>query len=128
MKRPLCPVILISALALLAAGPAGAQLSDNLSILDPINAEGYRLIAAGETEKAIEILAFNVAAFPRSANALDSLGDAYQAAGQTEKAADLARRAIAAIPGDSTISENFARAVRESAESKLKPRAEGDDG
>jgi hypothetical protein len=41
MKRPLCPVILISALALLAAGPAGAQLSDNLSILDPINAEGY---------------------------------------------------------------------------------------
>ncbi len=85
-----------------------------------INAEGYRLVGAGEAEKAIEILAFNVEAFPRSANALDSLGDAYLAAGQPVKAADFARQAIAAIPDDPTISEDFARAVRESAESKLR--------
>lgn len=76
-------------------------------------------IGAGETRKAIEILALNVEAFPHSANALDSLGDAYLAAGQPAEAADFARRAIAAIPDDPVISEDFAQAIRESAESKL---------
>lgn len=91
-----------------------------------INAEGYRLIGAGEIQRAIELLAFNVEAFPRSANALDSLGDAYLADGQPQKAADFARRAIAAIPGDSSMSEDFARAVRESAESKLEADTKSD--
>ncbi len=106
--------------------PAGAAVA--LPPEGSINAEGYRLIGAGETQRAIELLAFNVEAFPRSANALDSLGDAYLAAGQPQKAAELARRAIAAIPGDSSISEDLARAVRESAESKLTAgsKTEGD--
>ncbi len=86
-----------------------------------INAEGYRLIAAGEHQRAIEIMELNVEAYPESANALDSLGDAYLAAGEPEKAAEYARRAIDAIPGDTSISEDFAARVRESAEGKLKP-------
>ena len=98
-----------------ASPEAAAELPPEAAV----NAEGYRLIGAGETEKAIEILAFNVEAFPRSANALDSLGDAYLAAGQPAKAAEFARRTIAAIPDDPTISEDFARAIRESAENKL---------
>ncbi len=117
--------------------PGGvARLAEKLKasqnvVLPPesaINAEGYRLIGAGETQRAIELLAFNTKAFPRSANALDSLGDAYLADGQPEKAADFARQAIAAIPGDSSISEDFARAVRESAESKLEAGAKDGDG
>lgn len=91
-----------------------------------INAEGYRLIGAGETKRAIELLAFNVEAFPKSANALDSLGDAYLANGEPQKAAEYARRAIAAIPGDTSMSEDFARAVRESAEGKLTAGSDGD--
>ena len=115
--------------------PGGvARLSEKLKasqnvVLPPesaINAEGYRLIGAGETKRAIEFLAFNAKAFPKSANALDSLGDAYLADGQPQKAADFARRAIAAIPDDSSISEDFARAVRESAESKLDAGTERD--
>ena len=86
-----------------------------------INTEGYRRINAGETSQAIEILAFNVETFPRSANALDSLGDAYLADGQPEKAAALARRTIAAIAADSGLGEDFANALRESAEGKLEP-------
>ncbi len=92
-----------------------------------INAEGYRLIGSGETKRAIELLTFNVQVFRKSANALDSLGDAYLADGQPEKAADFARRAIAAIAKDTSISEDFASAVRESAESKLTaPKSRGD--
>ena len=84
-----------------------------------INVEGYRLLGEGEIPAAMELFHLNVEAFPRSANALDSLGDAYKAAGQPAKAAEYARKAIAAIPGDPEISEAFAAAVRESAESKL---------
>ncbi len=110
------------------AGAGGAQTEHDAVTMPPegaINAEGYRLIGAGETERAIELLAFNAEAFPRSANALDSLGDAYLAGGQPRKAAELARQAIAALPGDTSISEDFARAVRESAQSKLEPEPAG---
>ncbi len=88
-----------------------------------INAEGYRMIAAGETKKAIELMAFNVEAFPKSANALDSLGDAYLAAGQPEKAAEFARRTLAAIPNDPEINEDFALILKEAAEGKLETGA-----
>ena len=109
---------------LLRASPGAAV------VLPPegaINAEGYRRIAAGEAEQAIEILAFNVEAFPRSANALDSLGDAYLAGDQPQKAAEFARRAIAAIPNDPGIGEDLARAIRESAEGKLEAGPRSDD-
>lgn len=85
-----------------------------------INAEGYRQISAGEHERAIEVLLFNAEAFPKSANALDSLGDAYLAAGQPDKAAEYARQAIAAIPEDPGLNTDFAQAIRESAEGKLR--------
>jgi dienelactone hydrolase len=88
-----------------------------------INDEGYRLIAAGEHQRAIELLALNVEAYPQSANALDSLGDAYLAAGQPDQAAEYAQRAIDAIPGDKSLDEDFAVRIRQSAESKLKPPA-----
>ncbi len=90
-----------------------------------INAEGYRMMAAGKAKKAIELMAFNVEAFPKSANALDSLGDAYAVAGEPEKAAEFARQAIAAIPDDPDVNEEFGRLIRESAEGKLPTEAKG---
>lgn len=92
---------------------------------EAINAEGYRLLAAGETKKAIEVLVFNVEAFPRSANALDSLGDAYLADGQVQKAAEMARRTIEALPNDPNKNENRARALRAAAERKLETAGHG---
>jgi len=50
------------------------------------NTLGYRLLRRKKTTEAIEILKLNVEAYPASANAYDSLGEAYLANGDTEHA------------------------------------------
>jgi tetratricopeptide (TPR) repeat protein len=91
-----------------------------------INAVGYGRIAEGDPRFAVELFELNVAAYPRSANALDSLGDAYLAAGDVARAAEYARRAIEAIPGDESLGEGFATAIRQSAEAKIARAADSD--
>jgi len=51
-----------------------------------LNAYGYQLLAAGQTDKAIEILALNAKRFPQSANCFDSLGEAYATKGDKKNA------------------------------------------
>ncbi len=46
-----------------------------------LNAYGYQLIGLGQNDKAIEILAMVTQRFPKSANAWDSLGEAYATKG-----------------------------------------------
>ena len=89
-----------------------------------VNQIGYERLQEGDNEGAIEILKLNVAQFPKSANAYDSLGDAYLAAGQKELAKESAEKAIAALPNDaSAATEERRKAIRESAEQKLKVTA-----
>lgn len=54
------------------------------------NALGYRLLRHGNTDAAIRVFVLNAETYPTSANAHNSLGDAYLAAGQ----ASLARAAF----------------------------------
>jgi predicted Zn-dependent protease len=42
-----------------------------------VNVYGYQLINEGKHDKAIEVLAMNTKKYPNSANAWDSLGEAY---------------------------------------------------
>lgn len=51
-----------------------------------VNEFGYSLLARQDTERAIAVFRFNVHLHPGSANAHDSLGEAYMAAGLTELA------------------------------------------
>lgn len=51
-----------------------------------LNVYGYQLIAQGQIDKAIEILALNTQRHPESANAWDSLGEAYVTKGDKDKA------------------------------------------
>lgn len=84
-----------------------------------VNQRGYDLIQQGRVKDAIEVFLLNVEAYPASANALDSLSDAYVADGQTELAVQFAARAIGALAGDPNRSDVYQRAVRTSAEGKL---------
>jgi tetratricopeptide (TPR) repeat protein len=52
----------------------------------PINSLGYELLGARRLDQAIEVFKLNTAAFPRSANAFDSLGEAYKTRGDREQA------------------------------------------
>jgi hypothetical protein len=51
-----------------------------------LNTYGYQLINQGEHDKAIEILALNTTRHPKSANAWDSLGEAYATKGDKTNA------------------------------------------
>ena len=51
-----------------------------------LNALGYEVLLAGDTDKAISVFRLNVEAHPEYANGYDSLGEAYMTAGDKAKA------------------------------------------
>ncbi len=61
---------------------------------------GYELINLGKTEAAVALLEHNAAINPQSANAMDSLADAYLAAGDRERAAETFRKVRELLPDD----------------------------
>lgn len=76
------------------------QLSERLGWQVPppeaaVNIHGYRQLAAGRTERALELFRANVAAHPESANVHDSLGEGLEAAGRLDEAVASYRRAVA---------------------------------
>jgi len=89
-----------------------------------VNVMGYDHLQAGETKLAVEIMKLNVAAYPNSPNAYDSLSDAYLADGQKDLARENAKKAIELLASDTTDDEARRKAIRESAEGKLKQLGE----
>jgi tetratricopeptide (TPR) repeat protein len=51
-----------------------------------INTYGYTLLAAGQTDKAIDVLVVNTKRYPKDANCFDSLGEAYATKGDKKNA------------------------------------------
>jgi len=90
-----------------------------------VNVMGYDHLQAGETKLAVEIMQLNVTAYPNSPNAYDSLSDAYLADGQKDLARENAKKAIALLASDTADDEARRKAIRESAEGKLKQLGEG---
>jgi len=64
------------------------------------NALGYRLMGAGKMREAIEIFKLNVELYPGSANAHDSLAEAYMNSGDAGKAIKHYRRSLELEPGN----------------------------
>ena len=81
---------------------------------------GYDHLRAGETKAAVEIMKLNVTAYPESADANDSLGDAYLADGQKDLARQCAEKALALLASDTSDSEPRRNEIRDSAQQKLK--------
>jgi dienelactone hydrolase len=89
-----------------------------------MNRLGYDRLQAGDTRGAVELLKLNVAAYPDSPNAYDSLGDAYLAAGQKDLARQNAKLALEHLATDTTDSEARRNDIKGSAEQKLKQLGE----
>ncbi|MGH7740563.1 MAG: hypothetical protein ACRENS_00920 [Candidatus Eiseniibacteriota bacterium] len=64
-----------------------------------VNALGYRLLAAGQTVRALQAFRLNTRAYPRSANTFDSLGEALLGAGHRDDAIAAYRTALEIEPG-----------------------------
>jgi tetratricopeptide (TPR) repeat protein len=74
-----------------------------------INGLGYRLLGLQRIEDAIAVFALNVESYPGSANAHDSLAEAYLAAGDRERAIAHYRRVLAIDPGNANATEMLRR-------------------
>jgi dienelactone hydrolase len=84
-----------------------------------VNQLGYEHLQLGDLKGAVEIMKLNVAAYPNSPNAYDSLSDAYLAAGQKDLALQNAKKAIALLANDTAENEQRRNDIRDSAQEKI---------
>src|SRR5262249_19011155 len=84
-----------------------------------MNLAGYERLQANKTKDAIALFQMNVEAYPTSANAQDSLGDAYLADGQKALALAASEKCLSLLPADRGDEQRKA-AIRASAEEKIK--------
>lgn len=96
------------------ADPKAVLFSETL-----VNQMGYEHLLAGDVKLAVEIMKLNVAGFPDSPNAYDSLSDAYLADGQKDFALQNARKSLELLAADTTDPQARKDAIRESAETKV---------
>jgi tetratricopeptide (TPR) repeat protein len=61
-----------------------------------------------------------VSEYPNSANAYDSLADAYEADGNRQLAIEFAQKALDTLPKDASTNQEFKNRVKDSATEKLK--------
>ena len=101
---------------LLAAGDIDAAIELHRAFKrDPVNVYaqtegamnnlGYRLLNMGRKLEAIAVFQANVGAYPRSANAHDSLAEAYLSAGNRDQAIAHYRRVLELDPGNAHATE-----------------------
>jgi dienelactone hydrolase len=94
--------------------PAAAILQEQF-----INGLGYQLLREQKVKEAIEIFKLNVATYPQSPNAYDSLADGYAADGQNALAVQFSEKALEVL-AKANLDEQAAAPIRNSANDKLK--------
>jgi hypothetical protein len=83
-----------------------------------INRMGYSLLAAQEYETGLAIFRLNVEFYPTSANAYDSLAEAYMTTGDNDKAVEFYRKALAILDEHPEDNQRYQR-LRESIPQRL---------
>lgn len=85
-----------------------------------LNWTGYQLIREGRAKEAVFVMQLNHSLFPESANAYDSLADAFEANKEPHKALEWAKKTLDFIEKNTNISERQRGLLKESAEEKIK--------
>jgi hypothetical protein len=84
-----------------------------------VNWLGYEHLALKDTTTALEIMKLNATENPASANAQDSLGDAYFAAGDTAAALTTAKRTLQLLDADTKVTPQQKTVLRAAADAKV---------
>ncbi|HYF30551.1 MAG TPA: hypothetical protein VD993_05495 [Chitinophagaceae bacterium] len=92
---------------------------------DILNANAYWLLRNGKQAEALEAFKLMVETYPASANAHDSMGDAYEALGRKAEAIAEAEKALELLAADKNMSEQMRASVKRSAEEKIKRLKQG---
>jgi len=91
---------------LAAATERFSKRSKGVDLLeDAINAKGYDLMNGKKLKESIEIFKLNVIAFPQSANAYDSLGEAYLESGDKKLAGENYKKSLELNPDNENARE-----------------------
>ena len=85
-----------------------------------LNQLGYEFLFQGNNEIAVQLFQLNVEAFPKSANAYDSLSEAYERAGKKDLAIESVRKVLELLPNDAGINDERRELIRRGAEDRLK--------
>ena len=87
-------------------GAAKAQDSNAPVVKEStLNMMGYALLQGGDKEQAVAVFEWAATTFPQSANAQDSLAEAYEATGKKEKARAAAGKALELLNADNSMAE-----------------------
>ena len=109
------------AAAAIARLSSGGRTADALNVPEYlVNLLGYEHIQIKDHATAIDILRLNTLLYPASANAADSLGDAYLAAGDAASALAAARKTLELLEKDPRVTPQLKTQLRTIAEDKIK--------
>ena len=101
---------------------AGATAADYDFSETELNRLGYQLLQAKKVSDAIEIFKLNVEMFPQSANAYDSLGEAYMTSGNKELAIANYKKSLELDPKNTNATAKIAELTGEQKEIKVDPK------
>jgi len=85
-----------------------------------LNSLGYRLLNQGKLDLAVAILLLATEFYPRSANACDSLAEAYTVSGDKAKAIQYYQKVLDVVPLDPSPNKAALESLKSNAQSKLK--------
>jgi dienelactone hydrolase len=98
---------------------AGASVPPNVPEF-VVNRLGYEYIQMRDAATAIEVMTLNTKLYPDSANAYDSLADAYLAAGDKASALTAAQQTLAALERDTKATADLKKALGAAADAKIR--------
>jgi CubicO group peptidase (beta-lactamase class C family) len=87
-----------------------------------LNVLGYQLLQTNKLSEAIEILKLNVEMYPQSANAFDSLGEAYMVHGDKDLAIANYKKSLELNPKNTNATAKLASLTGEQKEVKVDPK------
>lgn len=111
-----------------AQGAAAAAVLDKAKTDNPtamalretnLNLMGYALLQQGDKDRAIGVFQWTAAAYPQSANAQDSLSEAYETTGQKDLALATARKAKDLLAKDTSIPEARRPAIEKAIDERI---------
>ena len=97
-----------------AAEPSAGALREA-----PLNQIGYGLLQTGKKAAAVAVLEWTARAYPQSANAADSLAEAYEASGQAAQARSATQRSLELLESEPSIAEARKTAIKKAAAERL---------
>jgi tetratricopeptide (TPR) repeat protein len=84
-----------------------------------LNRMGYGLLESGDRKEAIEVFRWAASTYPNSANAQDSLAEAYEADKQPAAAREAAQRALSLLSADTAMSADNRDRLRKAIEERI---------